>query len=164
MDQTDGPDQDFPVGDATITAKDQSADDFQEARAHDGSQPRPQETTPSSELALNREHNAALPIHTLPAEVFLQVIRLYMLDLFDPEDHAKGYNKCLINLSGVCSYWYNLIRDSPPLWTRLDLSDPPEVVEIVLQRSSSHLLDVILDPPNFEDEPETAALTNFRSI
>ncbi|KAG8916401.1 hypothetical protein FRC01_003174 [Tulasnella sp. 417] len=165
MDQTaDRPTQDFPVGDATITAKDQSADDFQAAGTHVDNPPRPQETTPSSELALNRKHNAALSIHTLPAEVFVQVIHLHMLDLLDSEGYTKGYNKHLINLSGVCLYWHNLIRDSPPLWTRLDLSDPPEVVEIVLQRSSSHPLDVILDPPAYQSEPEAAALANFQSI
>ncbi|KAG8892814.1 hypothetical protein FRC01_013943, partial [Tulasnella sp. 417] len=166
MDQTDSDDRAFPVSDTTITGKDHAVHDFRQAEPHVDTPPRPQETVPSNELALNREHNAALPIHTLPAEVFLQVIHLHMLDLLDFVDNTKGYNKRLIDLSGVCWYWYNLIRDSPPLWTRLDLSDPPKIVEIVLQRSSSHPLDIILTSPKprLRARPQSVNLAKCRSF
>lgn len=108
--------------------------------------PQPQESEPSSELALARKHNAALPIHTLPAEVLFQVIHLHMLHILSLEDwDREGYYICLIKLSGVCSHWYNVVRDSPPLWTRVYLSDPPRVVDMALQRSSCHPLDIVIN-------------------
>ncbi|KAG8969629.1 hypothetical protein FRC05_000994 [Tulasnella sp. 425] len=45
----------------------------------------------------------------------------------------------------VCSRWYNVIRDSPPLWSRIYASDSLEVVGMALQRSSSHYLDIVLE-------------------
>ncbi|KAG8916402.1 hypothetical protein FRC01_003175 [Tulasnella sp. 417] len=161
MDQTDGDDRASPIGDTAITGKDQIEDDFQEAGNHVDIRPRLEEAKSSNELALARKHNAALPIHSLPAEIFLQVIQHHMLEMH-PNSYREGYNKHLLSLSGVCSYWYNLIRDSPPLWTTLDLSDSPKVVEIVLQRSSSHLLDLQWDPVDLPDQLQPEASVSFQ--
>ncbi|KIO22536.1 hypothetical protein M407DRAFT_27936 [Tulasnella calospora MUT 4182] len=95
-----------------------------------------------SELDLRIKQNAELPIHSLPPELLLEVISLHML--LHLENFGMGYYRRLIGLSGVCSRWYNVIRDSPSLWTQIYVSDSSEVVKIALQRSSSHLLDISL--------------------
>ncbi|KAG8925763.1 hypothetical protein FRC01_009739 [Tulasnella sp. 417] len=95
-----------------------------------------------SDVGLRPKHNASLPVHSLPAELFLQVVH-YALGRF-LEDHPRRYYSYVIGLSGVCSHWYNLIRDSPPLWTQIYSLDSPNIVEVALRRSSSHLLDIII--------------------
>lgn len=123
------------------TGKDQSGSkSSQEVINHADHQPRSQEAEPSADLAIGRRHNAALPIHNLPAEVLLQIFRLHMLEL----GNLSKYYTPLLSLSRVCSHWYNLIRDSPPLWTRVSLSDPPSLVETALQRSSCHQVDIVI--------------------
>ncbi|KIO22545.1 hypothetical protein M407DRAFT_27945 [Tulasnella calospora MUT 4182] len=123
----------------------------------------PQDASPSIELALGRRHNAALPIHSLPAEVFVQVIRLHMLLVLDLETDGEDYYVHLFRLSGVCSHWHHVIRDSPPLWTRLNLSKPPQVVEIALQSSSSHLLDIVYHSQTTPYRLVKVALARFQS-
>ncbi|KAG8924987.1 hypothetical protein FRC01_010823 [Tulasnella sp. 417] len=86
------------------------------------------------------KHNSALPIHSLPAELFLQVVH-HDLQRFLENNHWRYYSH-VIGLSGVCSYWYNVIRDSPPIWAQIHSSDSPNIVEMAFQRSSSHLIDI----------------------
>ncbi|KAG9037828.1 hypothetical protein FS837_001368, partial [Tulasnella sp. UAMH 9824] len=137
---------------------------FQEANYHADTPPRPQEAEPSSELVLGRKHNAALPIHSLPAEVLFQVIHLHLIHTFLGVWDQTGYYPRLIELSGVCSHWYNVIRDSPPLWTQVCRSDPLRVVEMVLQRSSCHPLAIIIDQEASQSTPELRAFMEFISL
>ncbi|KAG8962303.1 hypothetical protein FRC00_009846 [Tulasnella sp. 408] len=75
-------------------------------------------------------------------------------------DHEEYYTR-LIAISGVCSHWYKMIQNSPPLWTLLNFSDPPRVVEMALQRSSLHSLDIVMrqniisSPPDFQPFMDT---------
>lgn len=98
----------------------------------------------SRELGLRIKKYAERPIHSLPPEVLLQIICLHMLPY--QEDIGEDYYRRLFSLSGVCSHWYSVIRDSPPLWTQIHWSDSPNIVQAALQRSSSHPLDIILCP------------------
>ncbi|KAG8917964.1 hypothetical protein FRC01_002110, partial [Tulasnella sp. 417] len=93
-----------------------------------------------SDVELRRKHNAALPVHSLPVELFLQVIH-HDLQCF-LEHSYRGYYLHVVGLSGVCSYWYNVIRDSPPIWAQVNSLDSPNIVEMAFQRSSSHLMDI----------------------
>ncbi|KAG8925761.1 hypothetical protein FRC01_009737 [Tulasnella sp. 417] len=111
----------------------------------DGRGNSPEPRTPigiQSDVELRVKHNGVLPIHSLPAELFLQVIH-YDLHRFIEHDFS-GYYPHVVGLSGVCSHWYNLIRDSPPIWTQIHSWDSPDIVGTALQRSSSHLLDIII--------------------
>ncbi|KIO22543.1 hypothetical protein M407DRAFT_27943 [Tulasnella calospora MUT 4182] len=150
MNPIDAADQNFAAYDASIMGVDQGGDDLQEPLDQADIRLQQQETSPSNQLALRRKHNAALAVHTLPTEVFLQVIHLYIL--LHLEDLGAGYYLQIINLSRVCSRWYNVIRDSPPLWTRVRAADSLKLVETTLQRSSSHPLDIILHPTTYVDE------------
>ncbi|KAG8945252.1 hypothetical protein FRC04_001092 [Tulasnella sp. 424] len=101
-----------------------------------------------SELDLRFKPNEVLSIHSLPTELFLQVIHHLMRPYFK---HSQfNYYEVLISLTGVCSRWCNIIRDSPSLWNRIHWSDSSEVVEIALQRSSNNPLDIVLHPQNAE--------------
>ncbi|KAG8924989.1 hypothetical protein FRC01_010825 [Tulasnella sp. 417] len=93
-----------------------------------------------SDVELRQKHNAALPIHALPVELFLQVVH-YDLQRF-LEHNYRGYYSHVVGLSGVCSYWYNVIRDSPPIWAQIHSSDSPNLVAMAFQRSSGHLIDI----------------------
>ncbi|KAG8924988.1 hypothetical protein FRC01_010824 [Tulasnella sp. 417] len=95
-----------------------------------------------NDVELRIKHNAALPIHSLPAELLLQVARYDLQPFFD--NNQWGYYLHVIDLSGVCSYWYNVIRDSPPIWAQIYSSDSANIVELALQRSSSHLIDIVI--------------------
>ncbi|KAG8900797.1 hypothetical protein FRC00_011141 [Tulasnella sp. 408] len=156
MGQNGNTDQACPVSDAIIAGKDQFGDDFQQLGNRGDIRLRSQDATPLSELAHNRKHNAALPIHTLPAELYLQVIHLDTLCILDSGGYGKGYYGRLIRLSGVCSYWSRVIRDAPSLWAMLNSSVPPKIVEMAFQRSSYHPLDIVFHqavsrkPPNFQ--------------
>lgn len=151
MNEFNAPNQNAPVcHDASISGRDESGDDSEGSGNRVDSRLQQQETSVSDDLLLRRKHNAALPIHTLPTEVFLQVIHLHMLPHF--EDRMTGYYLEITSLSRVCSHWYNIIRNSPPLWTQIHAADSLRMVQTTLQRSSSHPLDIMLYPPTYVDE------------
>ncbi|KIO22541.1 hypothetical protein M407DRAFT_27941 [Tulasnella calospora MUT 4182] len=160
MKQTDIADRDSPVCDAVITVGGEV--DVHEFGIPVSIQVQLPEAGASSELELCIKQNAEPPIHSLPPEVFLRIICLHMF--LDLGDLRTGYYRRLISLSGVCRYWYNVIRHSPPLWTRIHTSDSSEVVEMALQRSSTHPLDIVLHPQPPTDELLLAVPANFRSI
>ncbi|KAG8955562.1 hypothetical protein FRC04_007553 [Tulasnella sp. 424] len=70
------------------------------------------------------------------------------------ESSGVDYYRHLISLSGVCSYWCNVIRDSPSLWNQIHWSDSPEVIKIALRRSSSQSLHVVLVCVTNEQDPQ----------
>ncbi|KAG8916403.1 hypothetical protein FRC01_003176 [Tulasnella sp. 417] len=143
MDQTDTLDQDSPGSHAITTVN--SELDILEPETSIDIQVKSLGVGRSNELNLRIKQNAELPVHSLPPELLLQVICLHMITEFG--SLPKGYYRRLISLSGVCAHWYNVIRHSPPLWTWIHASDRSEVIEMALQRSSSHPLDIILRPP-----------------
>lgn len=97
----------------------------------------------SDGVELRFQHNATLPVHSLPAELFHQIIH-YLVQPFFHKNKADYYRH-ILRLAGVCSHWRGVIRDLPPLWTEVHSSDPIDVVGMALQRSSSHLLDITID-------------------
>ncbi|KAG8913949.1 hypothetical protein FRC01_004297 [Tulasnella sp. 417] len=161
MDQTDTLNQGYPGRNAITTVS--SELDIHEPETPIDIQVQSLGVGRSNELNLRIEQNAELPIHSLPAELLLQIVCLHMILEFG--SLPKSYYRRLISLSGVCAHWYNVVTHSPPLWTLINASDPPKVVEMALERSSSHPLDIVLHPrvrPS-DELPQTAPAT-FRSI
>ncbi|KIO15813.1 hypothetical protein M407DRAFT_34585 [Tulasnella calospora MUT 4182] len=137
--QMDPNDIDSQVCSGNEAAASGKGDDVEEPGSHRGY---PQETNASSQLDLLTERESFVPIHSLPTEVLFRVIRNAML--WGMESVDEDYYRCLVHLSGVCSRWYHLIRDSPSLWTRIHGSDSPEILKLALKRSSGRALDIIL--------------------
>ncbi|KAG8925760.1 hypothetical protein FRC01_009736 [Tulasnella sp. 417] len=132
--QVDPPEQDSRTSIMNQVAKSDGHCNIPEPRSPVGIQ---------SDVELRLKHNAALPVNSLPAELFLQVVH-YDLHPFI-EDGNSGYYSHVIGLSGVCSYWYKVIRDSPPIWTQIHSSGSPDTVGAALQRSSGHSLDIVIN-------------------
>ncbi|KAG8945250.1 hypothetical protein FRC04_001090 [Tulasnella sp. 424] len=139
-DQTDIPNQDLQGCAMGAVAENRGGDYglHGDIRNRPGVQLQPRETDKSSEPDRHFNQNEALPVHSLPTEIFLQIIHHHMRPYFE------DYYQRLISLTEVCSRWCYIIRGSPSLWSQIHLSDSPNVVEIALQRSSSHPLDVVL--------------------
>ncbi|KAG8945249.1 hypothetical protein FRC04_001089 [Tulasnella sp. 424] len=142
-DRIDTPGQDPQARASGPTVESGGGDNSQDLRNQIGAQLQPLEADKSREPDRRFKQNEALPIHSLPTEIFLQVIHYHMRPYF--KDFGSDYYRHLIRLTGVCSRWCYIIRDSPSLWNRIHWSDTSEVVGTALQRSSSHPLDVVLD-------------------
>ncbi|KAG8924990.1 hypothetical protein FRC01_010826 [Tulasnella sp. 417] len=145
MDQGDVANSDALACSANKTAASRDEeDDADELEDRPGTRTPSQESESPSEPDPPFEQGSChIPIHSLPTELLLEVIRLevlwYIPDL--PED----YYSRLVGLSGVCCRWYHVIRDSPELWTRMHGSDSPEIYELAMKRSSGRLLDIVLE-------------------
>ncbi|KAG8894223.1 hypothetical protein FRB99_001406, partial [Tulasnella sp. 403] len=77
--------------------------------------------------------NATLPIHRLPGELFIQILRL-SVNFFD-QDGWKIKLPDLQRLAQVCTYWCNTILGSPSFWPLLKDDHGERVHNIVLKRN-----------------------------
>ncbi|KIO22535.1 hypothetical protein M407DRAFT_27935 [Tulasnella calospora MUT 4182] len=147
MDQVDPADQASRTSVTDRMAESDGRSNVPESGSQVATQFHPLERGMLSDVELRFKHNAALPVHTLPAELFLQVIHCVMRPSL--EENKTGNYRHLISLSGVCSHWCSVIRDSPPLWTQLHLWDSPNIVKMAIQRSSCHLLDITINKSSY---------------
>lgn len=71
---------------------------------------------------LERQRNSMAPIHRLPAEllaqIFLEASHPGFPDLFQEHDN---YIECLHAFAQVCTSWAAIVRDTPSLWTVVQL-------------------------------------------
>lgn len=86
--------------------------------------------------------NALLPIHRLPHELILEVLR----SVIEPFAKQEDYYIFVKRISGVCHLWRHIINGAPALWSRIHGWDPPPAMEEALERSAAHTLDVWFDP------------------
>ncbi|KAG8945263.1 hypothetical protein FRC04_001103 [Tulasnella sp. 424] len=142
-DRIDTPEQDPQPSAPGAPVKSGSDDGSWALRNRAGVRLQPHEADKSRELDIRSKQNEALPIHSLPTEIFLQVIHHHMRPYLK-HDYGLNYYHRLISLTGVCSRWCNVIRGSTSLWNRIHWSDSSEVVRTALRRSSSNPLDVVL--------------------
>ncbi|KAG8917963.1 hypothetical protein FRC01_002109 [Tulasnella sp. 417] len=145
MDQND-----TAYSDALACSANKTAASRDEEDDADELEDRPRTRTPSQESESPSESDLPfeqgsrhVPIHSLPTELLLEVIRLEVL-WYIPNLPENYYSR-LVGLSGVCSRWYHVIRDSPDLWTRMHGSDSPDIYKLAMKRSSGRLLDIVLE-------------------
>ncbi|KAG9022094.1 hypothetical protein FS837_006752 [Tulasnella sp. UAMH 9824] len=143
MNQVDTGDQGFRTSVNDQLAESDGRGDIPEAESQADPQFDPQERRASSNVELLFKHNAVPPVHSLPAELVLQIIRYVVRPFL--QNNKADYYQYIINLSGVCSHWYSIVRDSPRLWNQVHASDSPNIVGMALERSSRHLLDITFD-------------------
>ncbi|KAG8900793.1 hypothetical protein FRC00_011137 [Tulasnella sp. 408] len=148
MDQVDTLDQDLRTSVTDQVAESDGRGVAPEAGSQVGTQFHPPEGRMSNDVQLLFKHNAALPIHYLPAELLVQIIRHVVRPFL--QKNKADYYQYIINLSGVCSHWYGVMRESPPLWNQVHASDSPNIVGMALERSSSHLLDITIDASAYQ--------------
>ncbi|KAG8906431.1 hypothetical protein FRC01_008024, partial [Tulasnella sp. 417] len=77
--------------------------------------------------------NVATPTYRIPAEVFEMIFK-ETLEITEDERRA-GDVRTLLRLTEVCRHWYTTIINCPRLWTSLDSALPPNVAELVFERS-----------------------------
>ncbi|KAG8962301.1 hypothetical protein FRC00_009844 [Tulasnella sp. 408] len=149
MDQVDTLDQDLGTSVTDQVAESDGRGDVPEVASQGSTQSHPPEGRTSSEVELLFKHNAALPIHSLPVELLIQIIRHVVRTSL--QKNKADYYQYIITLSGVCSHWYGVMRDSPSLWNQVHASDSPYIVGMALERSSSHLLDITIDASAYQE-------------
>lgn len=88
----------------------------------------------------NLAHNASLPVHSLPTELLLSILDLYMQ--YHRKSDARRYYWRIAELSTVCTRWYKVVRSSPTLWTVITSAQPKNVIALALERSSNLPLDI----------------------
>ncbi|CUA73344.1 RNA-directed RNA polymerase VP1 [Fiji disease virus isolate Sugarcane] [Rhizoctonia solani] len=86
-------------------------------------------TLARAQVYLNRMHNSVLPVNTLPYELLLGIFRFVAF----PVDYGQHdstisnttpiiYCKNLLTLTSVCSHWRTILVETPPFWSRFELS------------------------------------------
>ncbi|KAG8946826.1 hypothetical protein FRC04_011373 [Tulasnella sp. 424] len=78
-------------------------------------------------------HNESLPIHQLPPEL-LQII---IGEAYD----QKSYRD-LFTIRSVCKYWMEIVDSMHELWTRVSLKHDPNLLSMILEKSSTQPLSV----------------------
>ncbi|KAG9048125.1 hypothetical protein FS837_000696 [Tulasnella sp. UAMH 9824] len=74
------------------------------------------------------------PIHHLPPEILVEVVRHYVQRDTNIRD--------LIRLTLVCKRWSDIIQDAPSLWTTINAAEGPSAVRKAMQTAKSGLLDL----------------------
>ncbi|KAG8913032.1 hypothetical protein FRC01_004770 [Tulasnella sp. 417] len=73
--------------------------------------------------------NLAAPIHRLPQEIFGMILENFAAGRPIHDEHG------LLQLLRVGRLWYHTIVSLPRLWTRVDLTLPPSIAKLVIERS-----------------------------
>ncbi|KAG9002057.1 hypothetical protein FRB90_011449 [Tulasnella sp. 427] len=96
---------------------------------------------------LNKERNTLVPLHQLPIERLLDILRrsLY-LDSHPTRTMGQTYHQRLAKHRTVCKQWRTIIDDTPSLWATLDVRDPPEIISMAITRSAAYPLEINLGP------------------
>lgn len=92
--------------------------------------------------ALCKQRNSLTPVNILPTEVLLDVLRRSVQSTEDTEGQLKPDAKIrrLMEMSVVCTRWWNVLAEDPSLWTEVDLKVPG--AELAVQRSGDQPLDI----------------------
>lgn len=109
---------------------------------------------------LKTKHNQSLPIHTLPAELFIDIL----LTTLDTPSHWEIDQT--IRLTQVSRYWRNTVNVCQRFWPLIDY-DTPEENEIVLRKNVSGPLWVKCDLDYWdeaEQEDDVHSLEEFLEI
>ncbi|KAG8988931.1 hypothetical protein FRB90_002489 [Tulasnella sp. 427] len=79
--------------------------------------------------------NDVPPIHRLPFEIFLQIIRM-CVEMCSKPIHA------LVTLAQVCRRWSEVV-DEPLLWRRIDAFEGLELIRMALEKAEGTPLDLV---------------------
>ncbi|KAG9042071.1 hypothetical protein FS837_011368 [Tulasnella sp. UAMH 9824] len=88
-------------------------------------------------VSSKRTRNAAAPLHQLPTEIFLEILRLCL----PPEDKAQARERTSLAL--VCYYWHAVVQSSPTLWSTICSADTIVDVSRALVNSKETQLNII---------------------
>ncbi|KIO18699.1 hypothetical protein M407DRAFT_31657, partial [Tulasnella calospora MUT 4182] len=86
--------------------------------------------------------NSFLPLHTLPAELFREI--LVQALLAESEESSNTW-KHVYKLASVSKYWFDMVAGEPRLWTKITSADPPMATATKLRNSKGAELDVEFD-------------------
>lgn len=95
-------------------------------------------------LSLRAVWNANLPIHTLPAEVLLDVFKYALVPWHLLKYTPEASKHLWAPLMGVCRHWCALIRNDVEFWNTIDISKSTSGLDIALRRSRGVPLRVML--------------------
>ncbi|KAG8941144.1 hypothetical protein FRC00_012544, partial [Tulasnella sp. 408] len=84
-----------------------------------------------------RARNAAAPLHQLPTEIFLEILRLCL----PPENKAQARERR--NLALVCYFWHAVVQSSPTLWSTICSADTIVDVSRALIKSKETQLNIM---------------------
>lgn len=91
-------------------------------------------------LAARREaQNAQAPLHQLPNEILVPILRISM----DREDVGQAWQRS--ELASVCRRWRELVEGSPGLWTTITSRDGSTSISRSLVKSGTLKLDIVGD-------------------
>ncbi|KAG8909694.1 hypothetical protein FRC01_006795 [Tulasnella sp. 417] len=95
--------------------------------------PGPTTNTDALAAPLNAD-NSGPPIHRLPSELLVEVVRYY----------SQGDTRLrdTIRLTLVCKRWSMIVQGAPILWTVINAAEGPSVVRKALQNAKDALLDL----------------------
>ncbi|EIW52690.1 uncharacterized protein TRAVEDRAFT_134636 [Trametes versicolor FP-101664 SS1] len=91
-------------------------------------------------LSLRAMWNTRLPIHTLPAEILLEVFK-YSLT---PEKGERPLKRPWARLMGVCRHWCALVLSTTLFWRTINVSRSMKWSDISLRRSQGAPLRITL--------------------
>ncbi|KIO26644.1 hypothetical protein M407DRAFT_24088 [Tulasnella calospora MUT 4182] len=74
------------------------------------------------------------PIHHLPTEILLEVVRYY--------SHRDARIRDLVRLALVCGRWSILVQDATVLWTTINAAEGPAMVRKALQMAKDASVDL----------------------
>ncbi|KAG8922369.1 hypothetical protein FRC01_014130, partial [Tulasnella sp. 417] len=88
-------------------------------------------------LSSKRARNAAAPLHRLPPEIFLEILKLSLL----PEGQAQAQERTKLTL--VCHYWHTVVENSPILWSTICSHDTIADVSKAFLKSGETQLNIV---------------------
>lgn len=93
--------------------------------------------------ALHKERNTTVSFHKLPVELHTSILQYVM------EYHESPVQR-LLDLSTVATNWWNLVENTPSLWTTIRTNQMG--YPLALKRSKNAPLDVFLEVQNEDDD------------
>lgn len=90
-------------------------------------------------------HNARLPIHNLPTDIFTQCLPLFIINSY------PYYVPCPKEWASVCKFWRDVIFSTPYLWSIVSSQMSPVDVHLALKRSRTTPLDVYITDNSYDD-------------
>ena len=105
-------------------------------------------------LRLLSLHNSTLPLHHLPAEILVEILR-----------QAFGQNdrKWMAKAAGVCRHWRDVVISTPLLWSNIDLSMTSQYMKLCLARSQEASLRIYVPPDEPHETPDPSAIFSILS-
>lgn len=123
---------------------------------------------PELSVSLQRQRNAALPIHRLPPELLELIFKNYLsksLRIKRFYERKRGLRFRELNvLRYVCSRWCEIVDAAAKLWTTLDLYDDPRVVDLFVQKSREAPLRIVCSDGEDNEVPRLPAMCRWRTL